>query len=164
MDLLTPSEGNLIWTLVVFLILVLLLGKFAWKPILKTVNERESSIVDALNQAKLARKEVETLKADNNKILKEAKIERDNILKEAREIRDNIIEEAKEIAKKEAQNIISAAKASIEDEKSKAMSDIKNQVTSLSLSIAESILKQKLDNTEAQNTLVENILNNTNLN
>lgn len=164
MDLLTPSEGNLIWTLVVFLILVLLLGKFAWKPILKTVNERESSIVDALNQAKLARKEVETLKADNDKILKEAKIERDNILKEAREIKDNIIEEAKEIAKKEAQNIISAAKASIEDEKSKAMSDIKNQVTSFSLSIAESILKQKLDNTEAQNTLVENILNNTNLN
>lgn len=164
MDLLIPSEGNLIWSLVVFLILVLLLSKFAWKPILKTVNDRETSIVDALNQAKLAKKEMEDLKADNERIIREAKMERDAILKEAREIKDRIVNEAKEVAKVEGDKMIAAAKQSIAAEKSAAMADIKNQVGSLSLSIAETILKQKLDNTEAQNTLVENMLNQSNLN
>ncbi|MDY3547226.1 F0F1 ATP synthase subunit B [Riemerella anatipestifer] len=164
MDLLIPSEGNLIWSLVVFLILVLLLSKFAWKPILKTVNDRETSIVDALNQAKLAKKEMEDLKADNERIIREAKVERDAILKEAREIKDRIVNEAKEVAKVEGDKMIAAAKQSIAAEKSAAMADIKNQVGALSLNIAETILKQKLDNTEAQNTLVENMLNQSNLN
>ncbi|AQY22706.1 F0F1 ATP synthase subunit B [Riemerella anatipestifer] len=164
MDLLIPSEGNLIWSLVVFLILVLLLSKFAWKPILKTVNDRETSIVDALNQAKLAKKEMEDLKADNERIIREAKVERDAILKEAREIKDRIVNEAKEVAKVEGDKMIAAAKQSIAAEKSAAMADIKNQVGALSLSIAETILKQKLDNTEAQNALVENMLNKSNLN
>ncbi|MDY3316352.1 F0F1 ATP synthase subunit B [Riemerella anatipestifer] len=164
MDLLIPSEGNLIWSLVVFLILVLLLSKFAWKPILKTVNDRETSIVDALNQAKLAKKEMEDLKADNERIIREAKVERDAILKEAREIKDRIVNEAKEVAKVEGDKMIAAAKQSIAAEKSAAMADIKNQVGALSLSIAETILKQKLDNTEAQNALVENMLNQSNLN
>ncbi|MDY3338000.1 F0F1 ATP synthase subunit B [Riemerella anatipestifer] len=164
MDLLIPSEGNLIWSLVVFLILVLLLSKFAWKPILKTVNDRETSIVDALNQAKLAKKEMEDLKADNERIIREAKVERDVILKEAREIKDRIVNEAKEVAKVEGDKMIAAAKQSIAAEKSAAMADIKNQVGALSLSIAETILKQKLDNTEAQNALVENMLNKSNLN
>ncbi|WP_052910767.1 F0F1 ATP synthase subunit B [Riemerella anatipestifer] len=164
MDLLIPSEGNLIWSLVVFLILVLLLSKFAWKPILKTVNDRETSIVDALNQAKLAKKEMEDLKADNERIIREAKVERDAILKEAREIKDRIVNEAREVAKVEGDKMIAAAKQSIAAEKSAAMADIKNQVGALSLSIAETILKQKLDNTEAQNALVENMLNQSNLN
>ncbi|MEJ8590846.1 F0F1 ATP synthase subunit B [Riemerella anatipestifer] len=164
MDLLIPSEGNLIWSLVVFLILVLLLSKFAWKPILKTVNDRETSIVDALNQAKLAKKEMEDLKADNERIIRDAKVERDAILKEAREIKDRIVNEAKEVAKVEGDKMIAAAKQSIAAEKSAAMADIKNQVGALSLSIAETILKQKLDNTEAQNALVENMLNKSNLN
>ncbi|MDR7796364.1 F0F1 ATP synthase subunit B [Riemerella anatipestifer] len=164
MDLLIPSEGNLIWSLVVFLILVLLLSKFAWKPILKTVNDRETSIADALNQAKLAKKEMEDLKADNERIIREAKVERDAILKEAREIKDRIVNEAKEVAKVEGDKMIAAAKQSIAAEKSAAMADIKNQVGALSLSIAETILKQKLDNTEAQNALVENMLNKSNLN
>ncbi|ADQ81588.1 F0F1 ATP synthase subunit B [Riemerella anatipestifer] len=164
MDLLIPSEGNLIWSLVVFLILVLLLSKFAWKPILKTVNDRETSIVDALNQAKLAKKEMEDLKADNERIIREAKVERDAILKEAREIKDRIVNEAKEVAKVEGDKMIAAAKQSIAAEKSAAMADIKNQVGALSLNIAETILKQKLDSTEAQNALVENMLNKSNLN
>ncbi|MEJ8598582.1 F0F1 ATP synthase subunit B [Riemerella anatipestifer] len=164
MDLLIPSEGNLIWSLVVFLILVLLLSKFAWKPILKTVNDRETSIVDALNQAKLAKKEMEDLKADNERIIREAKVERDAILKEAREIKDRIVNEAKEVAKVEGDKMIAAAKQSIAAEKSAAMADIKNQVGALSLNIAETILKQKLDSTEAQNALVENMLNQSNLN
>ncbi|WKS95867.1 F0F1 ATP synthase subunit B [Riemerella columbina] len=164
MDLLIPSEGNLIWTLVVFLILVGLLSAFAWKPILKTVNDRETSIIDALNQAKLAKKEMEQLKADNERIIREAKVERDAILKEAREIKDRIVNEAKDAAKVEGDKMIAAAKQSIEAEKSAAMADIKSQVGALSLNIAESILKQKLDNNEAQNALVEKMLNQSNLN
>lgn len=164
MDLLTPSVGNIFWTAVVFLILVLLLSKFAWKPILKAVGEREESIQDALNQATLARKEMEELKADNEKILREAKLERDAILKEAREIKEKIVGEAKDAAKVEGDRMIAAAKQSIEAEKTAAMNDIKSQIGALSVSIAESILKQKLDNNEAQNALVENYLNNNQLN
>lgn len=164
MDLLIPSEGNLIWSLVVFLILVVLLSKFAWKPILTTVNERETSIIDALNQAKLAKKEMKELKADNERIIREAKVERDAILKEAREIKDRIVTEAKDVAKLEGDKIIAAARQTIEAEKSAAMSDIKSQIGLISVNIAETILKQKLDNQEAQNTLVENYLNKQNLN
>ncbi|MEC5395363.1 F0F1 ATP synthase subunit B [Bergeyella sp. RCAD1439] len=164
MDLLTPSIGNIAWTAVVFVILLLFLSKFAWKPILSAVSERENSIVDALNQAKLARKEMEELKADNEKIIREAKAERDAILKEAREIKDRIVGEAKEVAKAEGDKIIEAARVSIEAEKTAAMNDIKSQIGLLSVNIAENILKQKLDNSEAQNTLVENYLNKQNLN
>lgn len=164
MDLLTPSVGNIFWTAVVFLILVLLLSKFAWKPVLKAVGEREESIQDALNQATLARKEMEELKADNEKILREAKLERDAILKEAREIKEKIVGEAKDAAKEESDRMIASAKQSIEAEKTTAMNDIKSQIGVLSVNIAESILKQKLDNNEAQNALVENYLNNNQLN
>ncbi|MDO4224973.1 MAG: F0F1 ATP synthase subunit B [Bergeyella zoohelcum] len=164
MDLLTPSIGNIFWTAVVFLILVLILAKFAWGPILQAVGERENNIQDALNQATLARKEVEELKADNEKIIREAKIERDAILKEAREIRDRMVAEAKDLAKAEGDKMIASARQSIEAEKTAAMSDIKSQIGLLSVSIAESILKQKLDNNDAQNALVENYLNNNNLN
>lgn len=164
MDLLIPSEGNIVWALVVFLILLLLLSKFAWKPILSTVNEREASIVDALNQAKLAKKEMEELKADNERIIREAKVERDAILKEAREIKERIVGEAKDVAKAESEKIIEAARQSIQAEKNAAMNDIKSQIGLLSVNIAESILKQKLDSSDAQNSLVENYLNNNNLN
>ena len=128
------------------------------------VNEREVTIVDSLNQAKLARQEVQNLKAENENIIREAKIERDNILKEAREIKERIVGEAKSIAQTEADKIIDQAKQSIQAEKSAAMADIKNQIGALSVTIAESILKQKLDNDGAQNALVENILNKSNLN
>ncbi len=164
MDLLTPAVGNIFWTAVVFVILLLLLSKFAWKPILSAVNERETNIIDALNQAKLAKKEMEALKADNEKIIRDAKIERDAILKEAREIKDRIVGEAKDIAKMEGDKMIASARETILAEKNAAMADIKSQIGALSVSIAESILKQKLDNSDAQNTLVENYLNNNNLN
>ena len=101
MELLTPAIGNIFWTAIVFLALVFLLGKFAWGPILKAVNDREISIVDAINQAKLARKEMEELKADNDRIIREAKIERDAILKEARELKDKLVPEAQTLAKEE---------------------------------------------------------------
>lgn len=164
MELLTPAIGNIFWTAIVFLALVFLLGKFAWGPILKAVNDREISIVDAINQAKLARKEMEELKADNDRIIREAKIERDAILKEARELKDKIVTEAQTLAKEEGVKLIEQARQIIQAEKSAAMEDIKNQIGALSVGIAEQILRQKLDNTDAQNTLVENYLNNSNQN
>ena len=139
------SSGLFIIQSVVFIILLLVLRKFAWKPIMDAVNEREVTIVDSLNQAKLARQEVQNLKAENENIIREAKIERDNILKEAREIKERIVGEAKSIAQTEADKIIDQAKQSIQAEKSAAMADIKNQIGSLSVEIAETILKQKLD-------------------
>ena len=158
------SSGLFIIQTIVFLILLFVLGKFAWKPILKSINEREVTIVDSLNQAKLARQEVQNLKTENENIIRVAKTERDAILKEARELKDKIVNEARDAAKSEGDKMIEQAKQSIAVEKAAAMSDIKNQIGSLSVGIAESILKQKLDNNEAQNTLVENYLNNSNLN
>lgn len=158
------SSGLFIIQSVVFIILLLVLRKFAWKPIMDAVNEREVTIVDSLNQAKLARQEVQNLKAENENIIREAKIERDNILKEAREIKERIVGDAKNAAQTEADKIIAQARQSIQAEKTAAMADIKNQIGALSVTIAESILKQKLDNDGAQNALIENILNKSNLN
>lgn len=159
-----PGIGLLFWMTLTFVILLFLLSKYAWKPILNAVNEREITIVDSLNQAKLARQEVQNLKAENEVIIRAAKMERDNILKEAREIKDRIVGEAKDIAKSEGDKMIESARQAIQAEKSAAMSEIKNQIGSLSVNIAESILRQKLDNDGAQNALVENILNKSNLN
>lgn len=159
-----PGIGLLFWMTLTFVILLFLLAKFAWKPILSAINEREVTIVDSLNQAKLAKLEVENLKAENEIIIREAKIERDQILKEARDIRDRIVGEAKDLAKAEGDKIIDSARQTIQAERSAAISDIKNQIGALSVNIAESILKQKLDNDGAQDALVANILNTSNLN
>ena len=159
-----PGIGLLFWMTLTFLILLFLLAKFAWKPILSAINEREVTIVDSLNQAKLAKQEVENLKAENEIIIREAKIERDQILKEARDIRDRIVGEAKGLAKAEGDKMIESARQTIQAEKSAAVSDIKSQIGALSVNIAESILKQKLDNDGAQDALVANILNSSNLN
>ena len=159
-----PGIGLLFWMTLTFLILLFLLAKFAWKPIMAAINEREVTIVDSLNQAKLAKQEVLNLKAENEIIIREAKVERDNILKEARQIKDRIVGEAKDLAKTEGDKMIEQARQSIQMEKAAAMSDIKNQISTLSVNIAESILKQKLDSNDAQNALVDNILNKSNLN
>jgi len=164
MGIIEPGIGLLFWMTLTFVILLFLLAKFAWKPIVNAINDRETSIVDALNQATLARKEMETLKEDNERIIREAKIERDAILKEAREIKDRIVGEAKDAAKAEGDKMIEAAKQTINAEKNAAMADIKTQIGTLSVNIAESILKQKLDSSEAQNELVQNYLNKSNLN
>ena len=164
MGIIEPGIGLLFWMTLTFVILLFLLAKFAWKPIVNAVNDRETSIVDALNQAKLAKKEMEDLKADNERIIREAKIERDSILKEAREIKDRIVAEAKDAAKSEGDKLIEAARQTINAEKNAAMADIKSQIGTLSVNIAESILKQKLENNEAQNELVQNYLNKSNLN
>ncbi|WDF48746.1 F0F1 ATP synthase subunit B [Chryseobacterium sp. KACC 21268] len=158
------SSGLFIIQTIIFLILLFVLGKFAWKPILKSIDERETSIIDALNQAKLAKQEMAQLKEDNERILREARAERDGILKEARDMKDKIVNQAKDSAKVEGEKMIEAARQSIQTEKNAAMADIKTQIGTLSVSIAENILKEKLDNDGAQNALVENILNKSNLN
>lgn len=158
------SSGLFIIQSLIFIVLLFVLAKYAWKPILNAVNEREVSIQDALNQAQIARDEMKNLQAENERIISEAKLERDAILKDAREIKDRIVNEAKDAAKSEGDKIIEQARQSIQAEKSAAMADIKTQIGALSVNIAETILKEKLDNNEAQNTLVQNILNKTNLN
>lgn len=158
------SSGLFIIQSIIFLILLFVLGKFAWKPILKSIDERETSIIDALNQAKLAKQEMAQLKEDNERILREARAERDGILKEAREMKDKIVNEAKDNAKVEGEKMIAAARQSIQSEKNAAMADIKSQIGTLSVNIAENILKEKLNNDGAHNALVENILNKSNLN
>ncbi|MCZ2084028.1 MULTISPECIES: F0F1 ATP synthase subunit B [unclassified Kaistella] len=159
-----PGIGLLFWMTLTFLILLFLLAKFAWKPIMAAINEREVTIVDSLNQAKLAKQEVENLKAENEIIIREAKIQRDQILKEARDIKDRIVGEAKGLAQAEGDKMIAAARQTIQAERSAAVADIKSQIGALSVNIAESILKQKLDNNDAQDALVANILNSSNLN
>lgn len=164
MGIIEPGIGLLFWMTLTFAILLFILAKFAWKPIVNAVNDREASIVDALNQAKLAKKEMEDLKSDNERIIREAKIERDSILKEAREIKDRIVGEAKDVAKAEGDKIIEAAKQTIQTEKNAAMSEIRTQIGALSVNIAESILQKNLEKTEAQDELVQNYLNKSNLN
>jgi len=164
MGIIEPGIGLLFWMTLTFVILLFILAKFAWKPIVNAVNDREASIVDALNQAKLAKKEMEDLKSDNERIIREAKIERDSILKEAREIKDRIVGEAKDVAKAEGDKMIEAAKQTINAEKNAAMSDIRTQIGALSVNIAESILQKNLEKTEAQDELVQNYLNKSNLN
>lgn len=159
-----PGIGLLFWMTLTFIILLFLLAKFAWKPILNAVNDREVTIIDALNQAKLAKQEMAQLKEDNERILREARAERDGILKEAREMKDKIVNEAKDRAKVEGEKMIAAARQSIQSEKNAAMAEIKSQIGTLSVNIAENILREKLNNDGAQNALVENILNKSNLN
>ena len=120
MELVTPGFGLVFWTTVSFLILLVLLRKFAWKPILSAVNDREESIEEAIQQAQKAREEMANLKADNERILNEARAERDQMLKEARDIRDNMINESKDVAKNEADKIMTSAREAIENEKKAA--------------------------------------------
>lgn len=156
--------GLFFWQLIIFVGLVLLLKKFAWKPILDSVNEREEGIRSALKSAENARNEMQNLQADNQRILQEARMERDSLLKEAREMKEKMISEAKSDAQAEGQKMIAQAKAAIESEKNAAMAELKAQVSSLSLDIAEKLLKEELSNKESQVKLVEKMLGDAKLN
>ena len=164
MDLVTPQIGLLFWTVLIFLTLVFLLAKFAWKPILKMVEERTKNIEDALNSAENAKKEMAGLKAENEQIMKEARAERDKIVREAREMKDKIIEESKETAKAEADKILAQTRKLIDDEKRAAMNELKDQVASLSIEIAEKILTKELSDKKKQAELIDDILQQSNLN
>ncbi len=156
--------GLFFWQLIIFIGLILLLKKFAWKPILDSVNEREEGIRNALLSAENARNEMQNLQADNQRILQEARMERDALLKEAREMKEKMISDSKAEAQAAGQKMIEQAKAAIESEKNAAMAELKNQVSSLSLEIAEKLLQEKLSNKESQMKLVDRMLGDANLN
>ena len=164
MDLVTPGFGLIFWTSVVFIILLVLLKRMAWTPILNNVDARNKSIEEALEAAKNARDEMSNLKADNDRILKEARAERDEMLKEARELKANIISDAKNAAKDEADKLIASAKVVIENEKAGAISELKNTVGSLSVDIAEKVLRAELKDVDKQNAFIADMLKDIKLN
>jgi len=152
------SLGLFFWQLILFVGLVFLLKKFAWGPILNSVNEREEGIKNALDEAENARKEMQNLNADNARILKEARAERDILLKEAREMKDSIITEAKNEAQIQANKVVEQAQATIQAEKHAAIVDLKNQVAELSISIAEKVVRGELSDKSKQEKLVQDML------
>ena len=156
--------GLFFWQILIFVGLILLLKKFAWKPILDAVNDREEGIKNALLSAENARRDMQNLQADNEKLLAEARAERESLMKDAREIREKMINDAKSEAQSQAEKMIAQAKAAIESEKNAAMTELKNQVSSLSLEIAEKVLRDELSNKEAQTKLVEKMLGDAKLN
>ncbi|MDT0642146.1 F0F1 ATP synthase subunit B [Zunongwangia sp. F363] len=164
MDLITPEFGLFFWQTIVFLVLIFLMAKFAWNPILGAVKNREESINKALSSAEEARKEMQNLKADNEKLLKEARAERDTILKEARQLKERIIADANDEAQERADQIVAQAKESIEMEKRAAMADIKNQVASLSIEIAEKVVRKELSTKEKQHQMIDEMLGDVTLN
>ncbi len=164
MDLLNPSIGLVFWMMCSFLILLLVLRKFAWKPILGSIKKREESIANALNSAKEAEKKLTALKSENEALLAEAKRERDAIIKEAREHKEKMISEAKAAAQEEAARITASARENINNEKMKAVTELRNQVAALSIEVAEKILKEKMSDNGKQTEVVENILKEVTLN
>lgn len=164
MELIKPSFGLIFWMLVAFLTLLFVLGKFAWKPIMNALSEREKSISDALDAAKRTKEEMAQIQADNQRILAEARNERDILLKEARDTKDKIISEAKSKAQEEADRLIKIARENIQNEKMAAITDLKNQVANLSVDIAQKLLTEELASSEKQKTLIKALLENVNLN
>ena len=158
------SFGLFIWQILIFVGLIILLKKFAWKPILDAVNEREDGIKSALLSAENARKEMANLQADNQRILQEARLERDAMLKDAREIKEKMIADAKSEAQIQGAKMIEQAKAAIEAEKNAAIADLKLHVANLSIAIAEKLLKEELSNKDAQTKLVVQLLDDVKLN
>jgi F-type H+-transporting ATPase subunit b len=164
MEFLTPGTGLLFWQVVIFVGLVFLLAKFAWKPILSSLKEREESIQNALDQAEKAKTEMAALKSDNEKLLKEAREERDKILRDARTASNRLQEEAQAIAKKTADKIIEDAKSVINTEKQAALRDVKAQVAQFSLEIAEKLIKKNLSDDKSQKELTETLIKDLKLN
>ncbi|MCK5537365.1 MAG: F0F1 ATP synthase subunit B [Bacteroidales bacterium] len=158
------SYGLFFWQTFLFLLLLFLLAKFAWKPILNAVKDREEGILNALESAKNARKEMQNLTADNERILKEARNDREELLKEARSMREQMIEAAKGEAQVEADTLITKAKESIETEKQAAIADLKKQVADLSIGIAEKLVKEELASKDKQVKLIETMLKDVKLN
>ena len=164
MDLVTPGIGLVFWTAITFIFLLLIMRKFAWKPILGAVSEREESIKNALDAAEEAKKEMQNLQVENNRILKEARAECDTLLKEAAETKNKIVKNAKEESKVEANKIIKRAQATIESEKKAAVADIKSQIANLSIEIAKKVIKDQLVNKDKQLQLVEEMVGDIKLN
>ncbi|WP_108802705.1 F0F1 ATP synthase subunit B [Aquimarina sp. Aq107] len=158
------SFGLFFWQILLFVGLLLLLRKFAWKPILEAVNNREEGIKNALESAEAAKKEMQNLQADNERILNEARAERDGMLKEARQLKESMIADAKSEAQTEADKIVAQAQATIESEKKAAIADLKSQVAGLSVEIAEKVVRKELADKDKQLELVESMLGDVTLN
>jgi F-type H+-transporting ATPase subunit b len=164
MELVKPDFGLVFWMTVSFLIVVFLMRKFAWGPILTMLKERETSIEEALNAAKKAKEEVASMKAENERILAEARNERDKILKEARDTKDAIVNEARTKAQVEGDRMINIARETINNEKMAAITELKNQVATLSIEIAEKVIRQQLSSDEKQKALVQDLLKDVKMN
>ena len=158
MELVTPELGLVVWTTISFLILLFLLGKFAWKPILGAINEREISIENALMKAEAAKEEMARLTSENEALLRDARAERDIILQEARKLKDKIVGDAKEAAQEEGAKMIEKARLEINMQKALAIADVKNQVATLSLEIAEKVLRKQFEDASKQDALVTELL------
>jgi len=159
MDLLIPEVGTIFWTLLIFLIAVFILARFAWKPVLNGLKERDNSIAQALQAAETAKKQVSKLHAESDKIMAEARNERDKIVQEARAFKESVITDAREEAKKEGHKMIQEAREAIKNERNAAIFEIKKQVAELSVAISEKILMQELADPAKQQELIDKTLN-----
>jgi F-type H+-transporting ATPase subunit b len=164
MEIVNPGIGLILWMTVSFAALIFILRRYAWKPILQSLREREDTIDEALNMANKARDEMKDLKSDNEKLLKEAQEERSVILRDARKIKEDIIEEARVKANEEADNIVENAKERIEHEKMAAMTDLKNQIASISIEVAEKILERELSEGNKQEDYIKKLIETAKLN
>lgn len=163
MELLTPSFGLIFWTLLAFIIVFAILRKFAWKPILNSLNEREKGIADSLESAQRVRAEMAQLKNENEELLAKAREERGIMLKEARETKDRIINEAKEQAKLDAAKIVAEAQQAIEAQKMAAITEVKNQVGKMVIEVTEKVLRKELASKEAQEAHISSLVSEVNL-
>lgn len=164
MELVSPGLGLVFWMTLAFGAVLWILAKFAWKPIMKSIQEREDSIDHALQQAEFAREEMKNLKTNNEQLMHEAKIERDNIIRETIRFKEKLIVEAKEKAAQEADLIIQQTREKLEFEKKAAMVDLKNQIGKLSLEIAEKLLNRELSDKNAQKDYMEQLVREVKLN
>jgi len=164
MDLITPDFGLIIWMVISFGIVLFILKKAAWRPILNALEQRENTIEESLQSAKRAKEEMSKVKADNEKILEEAKIERNNIINEGRAIKEKIVNDAKEEASKEAKIIIDDARKTINNEKQIAIEEMKTQIVELSVDIAEKVISKNLKDDKAQQDYIKKTLNELNIN
>ncbi|HEY4936060.1 MAG TPA: F0F1 ATP synthase subunit B [Puia sp.] len=164
MKLLLPEFGLLVWTLLAFLIVLFILGKFAWPAIIKSLKEREASITDSLATAERVKAEMAQLKSENEVLLAKAREERALMLKEARDTKDKIINEAKEQAKAEAGKIITDARTAIEQQKMAAITEVKNQIGNLVVEISEKILRRQLENKSEQEKYIKQLTEEVKLN
>jgi F-type H+-transporting ATPase subunit b len=164
MKLLLPQSGLLIWTLLAFLVVLFILGKYAWPAIIKGLREREQNIADSLATAERVKAEMAQLKSENEALLAKAREERAQMLKEARDTKDKIINEAKEQAKIEANKIITDAQAAITQQKMAALTEVKNQVGNLVIEVAEKVLRRELGNKAQQETFIKQLAEEVKLN
>ena len=164
MDLLLPGAGLIIWTLLAFIIVLIILRKYAWKPILKSLKDRETSISDSLATAERVKAEMAQLQNENEALLAKAREERAQLLKDARETRDRIINEAKEQAKVEGARMIADAQQAIQQQKMAAITDVKNQIGNLVIEVSEKVLRRELSDKAQQENYIKQLASEIKLN